>query len=475
MSNKPAKNRGAKNKSRTPKTVLEFLTGENIPVPAVCGGKGICGLCRVRILGKKRPVSARETKFIPPRLLKGGFRLVCRQNWTRGIQVKVPRSTATRTATSSGKGLAIDIGTTVIKAAAVDLIRGKITARKSVFNPQNNLGGDILTRVTAALNGRQNELKMMLDHGIDEVKKGLSLKNPSCTSIVGNPVMLSIYLNRPLKGYSRHPFDGGLDYPSIARLGDRRIFPVIGGFVGGDTLAGIYAIDRPMARGLRRLYIDLGTNGEVAIMDRKAIWATSTAAGPAFEGAGIGCGSLAIPGAIDRVFFDRGFKYHTINNKPAVGICASGLIDLMAVALDSGYLAENGRLLKPIQIADLSVTQEDIRTLQLAVAALHAGIRILLDKTGLYSSQIDEAVITGEFGRHLNEASLIRIGIIPTGIKQLNRTADLPLSGAVRSLLDRDSARRVARLKKMSRHVDLARQPDFQDKFVSALRMAPWN
>jgi uncharacterized 2Fe-2S/4Fe-4S cluster protein (DUF4445 family) len=113
--------------------------------------------------------------------------------------------------------------------------------------------------------------------------------------------------------------------------------------------------------------------------------------------------------------------------------------------------------------------------MQLAIAALHAGIRILLDKTGLYSSQIDEAVITGEFGRHLNVASLIRIGIIPTGIKQISLTADLPLRGAARSLVDRNSSRRVARLKKISRHVDLARQPDFQAKFVSSLKMAPWN
>jgi len=389
--------------------------------------------------------------------------------------ILVPSKAAVRNARGRSTGLAVDIGTTVIKAAAVDLKAGKITARKSVFNPQNNLGGDILTRVTAALNGKQRELKMMLDRGIDEVRKSLGLVHPARTVVVGNPVMLSFYLDRPLKGYTRHPFKGGLDHPSIARFGNQRIFPIIGGFVGGDTLAGIYALNRSPSRTFRRLYIDLGTNGEVAIMDKKTIWATSTAAGPAFEGAGISCGSLAVPGAIDRVWFDESFKYHTIGNKPAAGICASGLIDLLAAGLESGHLAENGRLLKPIRIADFSLTQEDIRTMQLAIAALHAGIRILLDKTGLYSSQIDEAVITGEFGRHLNEASLIRIGIIPTGIRRMIRIADLPLKGAVKSLRDPNSSKAVARLKAMSRHVDLARQPGFQDIFVSALRLAPWN
>jgi uncharacterized 2Fe-2S/4Fe-4S cluster protein (DUF4445 family) len=150
------------------------------------------------------------------------------------------------------------------------------------------------------------------------------------------------------------------------------------------------------------------------------------------------------------------------------------LIDLLASGLDSGHLDESGRLLRPIRIAGLSVTQEDIRILQLAIAALHAGIKILLDKTGLSPSMIGETIITGEFGRHLNVPALIRIGIIPAGIKKIRRIADLPLKGAAKSLIDRHSVRAVARLKKMSRHVDLALQPDFQDKFVSALRMAPW-
>jgi uncharacterized 2Fe-2S/4Fe-4S cluster protein (DUF4445 family) len=458
-----------------PRTILEYLAKKKVGVAAVCGGKGKCGLCRVRIKGKRIPVHSAEKRRIPARLLKEGYRLACQQPWTKALRVSVPRPARPAAKTLTNHGLVIDIGTTVIKAAMVDLEKGKITAQRSVFNPQNNLGGDILTRVAAALDGRQDELKTLLDRGIDEARKKLGSDDAARTVVVGNPVMLSFYLDRPMKGYARHPFNGGLDHRSIARFENRRVFPIIGAFVGGDTLAGIYALSRPPSRTFRRLYIDLGTNGEVAVIDKNRIWATSTAAGPAFEGAGITCGSLAVPGAIDRVEFDETYRYHTIGNKTAVGICASGLIDLLAAGLDAGHLSESGRLSKPIRIADFSLTQEDVRTMQLAIAALHAGIRILLDKTGLYSSQIDEAVITGEFGRHLNVASLIRIGIIPTGIKQISLTADLPLRGAARSLVDRNSSRRVARLKKISRHVDLARQPDFQAKFVSSLKMAPWN
>jgi len=408
-------------------------------------------------------------------MIKNGYRLACRQHWSKELRISVPRTAEVPVKTGQSIGLAIDIGTTVIKTAALDLKSGMITGRQAVYNPQNNLGGDVLTRVTEALNGKERVLRAMLNLGIAAAKKKLGLGTPARTVIVGNPVMISFYLNRSLKGYARHPFNGGINYPSIVKRGTRRIFPVIGGFVGGDTLAGLYALENTKPDKINRLYIDLGTNGEVVIMNKRAIWATSTAAGPAFEGTGISCGSLAIPGAIDRVFYDRGFQYHKIGRAQPVGFCASGLIDLLAAGLDSGHLAENGRLLKPIRIAGLSVSQEDIRILQLAIAALHTGIRILMDMTGLHPRRIDEAVITGEFGRNLNLPSLIRIGIIPAGIRKIRKIADLPLRGAVKSLLNPNSTNAVARLKAMSRHVDLARQPDFQDIFVSALRLAPWN
>jgi uncharacterized 2Fe-2S/4Fe-4S cluster protein (DUF4445 family) len=150
---------GVKTKLRIPKTVLEFLTGKKIPVPAVCGGKGLCGLCRVRIRGKKMPIHSNEARRISPRMIKNGYRLACRQHWSKELRISVPRTTAAPVKTEQSIGLAIDIGTTVIKTAALDLKSGMITGRQAVYNPQNNLGGDILTRVTEALNGKERVLR----------------------------------------------------------------------------------------------------------------------------------------------------------------------------------------------------------------------------------------------------------------------------------------------------------------------------
>jgi uncharacterized 2Fe-2S/4Fe-4S cluster protein (DUF4445 family) len=473
MKNNPVKITAVPGRS-THKTVLDILTARGITVPAVCGGKARCGLCRVRLSGKTPLPGPAEIRLIPRALINKGYRLACRQPWTAGLKITIPPVPKTRCKNLSRLGLALDLGTTVIKGAVCDLTTGEIIDRRAIFNPQNNLGGDVLTRVTEALGGKYRLLRQLLLHGIDSVKNYLNVKEPTRTMIVGNPVMLSFFLNQSLTGYARHPFDGRINYRAVVKRGGYYVFPVIGGFVGGDTLAGLCALRDASENPTTRLYLDLGTNGEVVIMKNGNLWATSTAAGPAFEGNGVSCGSLATPGAIDRVTFDNKFRIHRIAGGRPTGFCASGLIDLLAAGLKSGRLEENGRLKKPIKIGGLSLTQEDIRILQLAIAALHTGIQILMEKTGVDPSQLDEAVITGEFGRHLNIPSLVRIGILPAGIRSVRCIGDLPLKGAVKALINENTRKEIADLKKVSRHVDLARQPDFQKKFIAALRLKPW-
>ena len=454
-------------------SILGFLTSQSIALPAACAGKGTCGLCRIRLDPAGR-TNAADRKRIPTGLLKKGYRLACQHRARRGLTLTIPAGFNKHRRTRSDLALGLDLGTTVIKAAAVDLTTGAVVRRQAVFNPQNNLGADVMTRITEAENGKNRRLVSLLKHGIDEVKRGLGLTEPVKTAVVGNPVMLSFYLGRSLSGLTRHPFTSAISERSIIKRHRDHVFPVIGGFVGGDTLAGLYALADRAHAPLTRLYIDLGTNGEVAVMDRRQIWAASTAAGPAFEGAGIACGSLAVPGAIDRVGFNDKFTFQTIDNCRPVGFCASGLIDLLASALRSRHLAENGRLLKPIRIAGFSIRQDDIRILQLAVAALHSGIQMLLAKTGLTPARLDEAVITGEFGQHMDLDNMIRIGLLPSGIRRVRIVHDLALQGAILSLSDNRASDRIAKLKVKSRHLDLARQPEFQDRYVSALCLKPW-
>ncbi len=372
-------------------------------------------------------------------------------------------------------GLAIDIGTTVIKGCAADLETGKIISRAKTYNQQNRLGTNVISRISKALQGKNALLRKLLFSTIAEIKKDLGIINPAYTVVVGNTVMLSFYLNKPVAGLARFPFQGNLSKGAYIKKPAGYVFPVIGGFVGGDTIAGI------MASGIGQqkknmLYIDLGTNGEVVLIKDKKIYAVSTAAGPAFEGVGISVGSLAIPGAIKKVrFLNKKLTFSTINNQKPIGICASGLIDLLAIMLKQKWLQNNGRLNRQIKLNKFNMTQQDIRKIQLAVAAIHAGIKALLDQARIKSNDLNEAVITGEFGDKLNKSNLIRLGLIPRGIKTVRFENDLPIKGATAVLLDRTKIREAEKIRKSSKHIELALEKDFQKIFIQAMRLKPWN
>lgn len=453
-------------------TILQYLTRRGIALPASCAGQGICGLCQVKISGVSAKIMEADRKKISPQKIKVGYRLACQHRASGTVSVFLPAATTLRPPAKQEIGLALDLGTTIIKGLCLDLKTGETIGRQSIFNPQVSLGGDVMMRISEAQNGKKKQLADLLRQGVHRLQCNLGLSHAVKTAVVGNPVMLSFYLNRSLTGFTRHPYESTIHESSIIKRGRQIIFPVIGGFVGADTLAGLYALGD--AHAINRLYLDLGTNGEVAIARPDQIWTASTAAGPAFEGAGIKHGMLAVPGAIDRIVYNNRFLYWTINRRPALGFCASGLIDLLATGLDAGYISENGRLNKPMQIAGFSVDQNDIRILQLAVAALHTGIKLLLDKSGLTPDKLDEAVITGDFGQHLNTKAVIRIGLIPKGIKRIRLMPDLPLAGAIKALLEPGVALKIRRLKSVCRHLDLARQNTFQASFVTALALKPW-
>lgn len=454
--------------------LLDYLVDQKISINAVCGGRGRCGLCRARIVKPKSPNEI-DTLLIDPKLLKKGYRLACQYPIDDGLEVIVPKTKIVRYSSRTPKrfGLALDLGTSTIKAAVVDLKSGKTTKKTTVFNPQNSLGGDVMTRIGAAGEGNYKKLREQLLFGIEIAKERLRIPKPIFTIVVGNPVMLSFYLNKSVAGLSRYPFKSEIKEGKFLKNPPRYVFPIIGGFVGGDAIAGIIASNIGHREGIF-LYIDLGTNGEIAVIKKDKIIVLSAAAGPAFEGVGISRGSLAIPGAIDRISYNRGFRFSTIDDKKPIGFCASGLIDLIAILLSHGWLQEDGRLVRKVKINGLGITQDDIRKLQLATGAIHTGIEVLLQKAGVKPSEVDEAILTGEFGSSLNSKSLRRIGILQNGIKKIRLKNDLPLQGALKVLLDNAALEQVRRIEKMSEHLELASEPDFQKKFVSNLKLAPW-
>lgn len=457
------------------KNLLRLLIEKKIPITALCNGQGRCGLCRIKIIrGVKQPDKLDQV-FIPKKQLNQGYRLACRYLIDNDIEVSPQISRKNKAVTNvSSAIMALDIGTTIIKGAVIDLQTKQIKQAK-VINRQTALGGDIISRLSAAVQGQYPRLRALLQNSISELRKNLGLENTRFMTVVGNPVMLSFYLNKPIKSLATYPFKADIKSGVYVKKPRQYIFPIIGGFIGADTIAGILASGFFKKKGYY-LYLDLGTNGEVTLINKDKIIATSTAAGPAFEGVGLSWGSLAIPGAINHIELTKNrFRIYTIKNKPAIGFCASGMIQLLAVLLDNALLTEDGRLKKTIKINEFEIKQSDIRQLQLAIGALHTGIKILLDYCALKPQDIKETVITGEFGARLKINAIKRIGLLPRTIKSVRFDNDLPLKGAVQALRNQNLLNQAEEIKDISEHLELALQPDFQKTFVQSLKFKRWD
>jgi uncharacterized 2Fe-2S/4Fe-4S cluster protein (DUF4445 family) len=249
--------------------------------------------------------------------------------------------------------------------------------------------------------------------------------------------------------------------------------PCLGGFVGSDILAGILATGMHEREELIGL-VDLGTNGEIAIGTREQILCTSTAAGPAFEAGGIARGMRAATGAIVEVEAIEGqVASRILGGGPALGICGSGLVDAIATGLELGHIGANGRLdeqHRPFRICDsISITQHDVRQLQLAKAAIAAGISILLERFGALASEIDTFYVAGAFGNYIKVGSALRIGLLDVPQERIRAAGNTSLHGVKMSLLSRDLQKdglqaTLARI----RHVSLASDADFQRLFIEA-------
>jgi uncharacterized 2Fe-2S/4Fe-4S cluster protein (DUF4445 family) len=251
------------------------------------------------------------------------------------------------------------------------------------------------------------------------------------------------------------------------------IAPNIKSFVGGDVTAGLVASEFAAGPGTG-LFIDLGTNGEIVLKKGGEFVTTSTAAGPAFEGMNISCGMLALPGAINRVEWNNGFKCRTVDDLPPQGVCGTGLIDILAGAVARGLLGRDGRIIGPekrLRLTDrLALTQQDIRDIQLAVAAVRSGVQLMLREFRLKVEDLDRILVAGAFGSSLDIANAQAIGLLPdVPAGKIAFIGNASLAGA-RLLLVSRPARAVAEtLAAKISHVSLATRPDFQDEFVQSL------
>ena len=310
-------------------------------------------------------------------------------------------------------GVCIDIGTTTI--AAVRMENGRVAAAHSEVNRQRRFGADVLTRIDAANRGRAEELRSLAEYQLKSCISAVGGAGPVIAA--GNTVMVSLLMGYDCSELGKYPFRAqSLEHVSC---GGAELVGGISAFVGGDIVSGLYMCGFDESEDVC-LFIDLGTNGEMAIGNRHRIVCTSTAAGPAFEGGRISCGTGSVEGAICAVTIGSGGNavVETIGDKRPVGICGTGITELAAELLKRGIIDETGKMSDTYngryKVADgVTFTQGDVRELQTAKAAIRAGIEILISESGVSDDEIKTVYIAGGFGRRLNIKKACEIGLLP--------------------------------------------------------------
>lgn len=518
-------------------TILEYCRSHGIAgIETPCGGKGTCGKCKVTvtkpyhkevlacqtkicdgmeiIVGRKESTGTKEDGMV---VLTNGGSISEKFNEHVNRNVVLQEDAANepeKVESNAGTLAACDIGTTTVVCYLIDKETGQIISTRSGANPQRSFGADVLSRIDAAARADDNDkanggLQMMQTQIVSLLNGWISDMLTECGrtkvclfSVAGNTVMCHLLMGISPEKLGRAPFmpdeyfgrefnplDIGLENCQIMI-----IFPAVSGFVGGDITAGM--METVNCNELT-LYLDIGTNGEMALGKGDRYVCCATAAGPAFEGAQIEMGMPASRGAVDKVWLEgRRIRYSVIGNDRPVGLCGSGLIDALAILLKAGIIDENGTILSgqelPIlfrsyvfeleaedaaQSTETSlavhiapgvyITQEDIRKLQLAKGAIAAGIDILFKEYGCKPCDLDILTFAGGFGNYIDKASAAAIGLFPPELldraKEVGNAAG---NGAVSAALSQEAWESALDISGKMRYIELASYPHFDEIYV---------
>ena len=501
-----------------------FVHGVEFP----CGGRGRCKGCRIKVLAGSLPITEADRARLSPAELAQGWRLACQARPQGDLKIELAQWEAAILADDSsfdftpqpGLGVAVDLGTTTVVAQLLDLATGRVLAVRAELNAQAKHGADVMSRVEFAVAGRsgrvlQSQIRQQIGHLIRELllaassgaaappapgtpaSAGSAAAGPSAPSscqppaaprlnrivLVGNTVMHHLFCGLDLEPLSHYPFEPvspglrvfqaeELDWP-LPGNPPVHFLPCLGGFVGSDILAGLLATRLHEAQ-LPAALIDLGTNGEIVVGNRRRLLCASTAAGPAFEGALISQGMRAATGAISEVRLEAGqLRCRVLGHGRPRGICGSGLVDAVAAGLDLGSILPTGRLAKggsfPLT-PPVSLTQQDIRQLQLAKGAIAAGLRLLLQQWGTAPEHLERIYLAGAFGNYINHSSARRIGLLNFPPGKIRPAGNTALLGAKLALFDASPHHGaypllLAKIK----HVALNEDPNFQDAFAQEM------
>jgi uncharacterized 2Fe-2S/4Fe-4S cluster protein (DUF4445 family) len=507
-------------------TLLEAAGKAGIILNSVCGGKGICKKCLVTIEPQGEQVQACKyhiesdiTVTIP-----AASRFFEQRILTHGVEAeaKVRPDMYKRylAAAAGGKifGVALDIGTTTVVARLIDMTTGKCLATAADLNPQVAHGDDVVSRIAYAhTDAKLVELHRMiidsLNTLLDRLSEQASVRQKDIYEmcVVANTTMSHIFLKFPITQLGQAPYEAfslnAHDCSAQQMLlhinpaGNIHTVENIAGFVGADTTAVALATGIDSAEQVS-MAVDVGTNGEIVLAAGDEVYAASCAAGPAFEGARIICGSTATEGAIESVVVNQeDIELDVIGDVPARSICGSGLIDAVAVLLNLDIIEASGRfrtrqeleaslapailervvehdgqlafILASAQQAggqEVFLTQQDIRQVQLAKAAIRAGTKLLQKKLGLSDSDIKQIFLAGAFGNYIRKESALRIGLLPdVPPERIHFVGNAAASGA-QMILTSSHFRELAHdLASKIQYVEIAHEKEFPDVFADSM------
>lgn len=465
------------------KTLYHILREKGFLKSAYCGGRGICGKCKVRVEGKEELACLLWGPF-------EGYVELEDENFLSAGE-KLPDITVDRKA--SGFGIALDLGTTGVEAALFDLSTGKFLKSLKTINFQSSFGADVITRVELARQSYSRERELLLETVSFLVSKfGVPIRE---VVIVSNPVMHHFFLGLPVSGFERFPFKLKVSeevYTTGEELGieslkSAEIYlpPPLKNFVGSDFLSNLLV--------LTELYenfsvSDLGTNAEMGMWKEKRGIATSVPAGPAFEGVGLFSGMRAVEGAVYRVFFDgKEIKFLTIGNVKPLGMCATGYIDLIALLKSFGIISSQGAIVrKEIPIFNgrlkeingelsfvlyedsevlIALTQSDVRKFLVAKGAVFGALKVLSEKFGIP----EKFFLSGAFGSHINKKNLRTLKVIPADFPEPQAAGNLALKGASLLLGSLKMRDKIKEIKEKTEALELAANKEFEKAYIEGM------
>ena len=410
-------------------------------------------------------------------------------------------------------GIALDVGTTTVVGYLIDLNTGKLLGYSSILNPQVRYGEDVMTRITFTTQNPRGlkKLNKSIIGGVNRIVKDACSKAQvkpeeiSELTVAGNTAMHHFFLGLCPRHLGLSPFtpviqnsidmeagDLGIDVRPAANV---HILPIIAGFVGADNVGVILAtrineLSKPV------LAMDIGTNGEIVLGDRNGITVCSCAASPAFEGAHIKFGMRATAGAIEKVKIDPKtleVTCSTIGDAKARGMCGSGIVDAVAELFEAGVILRNGRINPKIESprlrvteggaefvlacrdetatgGEITITQKDVREVQLAKAAIYAGASVLMKRRGIGVKELDSLLLAGAFGNYINKASAKIIGLYPDiPLDKVRMVGNAAGAGARAALISKKARVKADFIAKHVSYVELTMVPEFKEEFMAAM------